>query len=215
MDFINVIQKQESDVGIQEAQQPLLENTSIPPRQSKTSAQKAIRKTFKGTAHLSNLLPRGTVLTFQILTPVLTHQGKCRTITNQAMTAGLLACFSISCFLLSFTDSIRDERGKVRYGIATFNGLWVIDGSVTLPPDEAFKLKLCFIDFFHGFMSILVFVAMALLDKNVIECFNPNPSEETEELLVTLPFWIGVICSLLFVVFPSKRHGIGFPLSRC
>ncbi|KAJ7981517.1 DUF679 domain-containing protein [Quillaja saponaria] len=211
---VNVIENQEPQVGIQEAQQPLLGNSSTPPKQPKTSAQKAIRKTFKLTAHLANLLPTGTVLTFQILSPIFTHQGQCRTTTNKLLTAGLLALCSISCYVLSFTDSFRDERGKVRYGVATSKGLWVIDGSVTLSLDEASKFKLRFIDFFHAFSSILVFISVALFDKNVVKCFDPNPSEEAKELLVALPIGIGVICSLLFVAFPSKRHGIGFPLSR-
>ncbi|KAA8526339.1 hypothetical protein F0562_008458 [Nyssa sinensis] len=161
--------------ALEEQQQPLLEEQPIPGKPKKTPAQKAIRKTFKGTALLANLLPTGSVLAFQILSPIFTHQGKCRSIVSQSQTLGLL---------------------------------------VTIPPEEAAKYRLKFIDFFHAFMSILVFAAVALFDQNVVKCFYPMPSEEAKELLATLPIGIGVICSLLFVAFPTKRHGIGFPLSR-
>jgi len=65
----------------------------------------------------------------------------------------------------------------------------------------------------HALMSILVFVAVALFDKNVVSCIFPTPSDETQEILTRLPVGIGVISSMLFVAFPTKRHGIGFPLS--
>lgn len=197
-----------------DTQQPLLENAPSPQKPPKTPAQKTIRKAFKGTAHLSNLLPTGTVLIFQLLSPAFTHHGQCHTVTSKTMTILLLTFCSLSCFLLSFTDSFRDERGKVRYGVVSLNGLWVMDASVRLPNDEAEKYRLRFIDFFHAFMTILVFGAIALFDKSVVSCFVPKPSEEAQELLVALPIGIGLVCSVLFVAFPSQRHGIGFPLSR-
>ncbi|CAJ1978889.1 unnamed protein product [Sphenostylis stenocarpa] len=193
--------------------QPLLENV-VPQKTPKTPAQKTMRKAFKGTAQLSKLLPTGTALIFQTLSPIFTHQGQCQTITNKTMTIVLVTLCSISCFLLSFTDSFRDERGKVRYGVASLNGMWVMDASARLPADEAEKYRLRSIDFFHAFMSIFVFLAIALFDGSVVSCFVQMPSEETKELLMTLPIGIGTLCSLLFVAFPSQRHGIGFPLSR-
>ncbi|KAG5226339.1 protein DMP [Salix suchowensis] len=176
--------------------------------------QKAMRKTFKGTAHLARLLPTGSVLAFQILSPVLTHEGQCRSITSQTMTLGLLALCGLACFLLCFTDSFRDARGKVRYGMVTFKGLWIMDSQVELSPEEAAKYKLRFIDVLHAFMSILVFGAVSLFDKNVVKCFFPTPTDEAKDLLIAVPATIGVICSILFLAFPSKRHGIGCPLSR-
>lgn len=195
----------------QQQQLPLLENA---PKAQKTPAQKAIRKTFKGTAHLARLLPTGSVLTFQILSPILTHQGRCPTHASRVITLGLLALCGVSCFILRLTDSFRDERGKVRYGLATFRGLWVIDTSLKLTPEEKAQYQLKFIDLFHAFASILVFATIALFDKNVVNCFFPTPSEETKELLMRVPIGIGIACSILFVLFPSKRHGIGCPLSK-
>jgi hypothetical protein len=91
--------------------------------------------------------------------------------------------------------------------------LWVIDGSATIPPEVAANYRLQFIDFMHALMSILVFAAIALFDQNVVDCFYPSPSTKEEEVLTALPVGIGVFTSMLFLVFPTRRHGIGFPLS--
>ncbi|XP_015060040.1 protein DMP7-like [Solanum pennellii] len=192
---------------------PLLEDLQVVDKPQKTAAQKVIRKTFKKTAILSNLLPSGSVLAFQILSPVITHEGQCHSTISHSMTLILLGICAISCFFLCFTDSFRDERGKVRYGLATFRGLWIIDGSS--PPEDVEKYKLKFIDFFHAFLSILVFCAVAAFDQNVMKCLYPSPSLDAQEILAILPMVVGVICTFLFVVFPTTRHGIGFPLSRC
>ncbi|XP_043700320.1 protein DMP6-like [Telopea speciosissima] len=174
--------------------------------------QKVIGKTFRSTANLSNLLPTGTVLAFQILSPIFTNQGRCDK-TSQSMTAGLVTLFAVSCFLSSFTDSFRDEKGTVRHGIATFRGLWVIDGSDTISPEEASEFRLKLVDFLHAFMSALVFAAVALLDQNVVNCFYPTPSDATREIITAIPVGIGMTGSMCFITFPTTRHGIGFPLS--
>ncbi|XVF44331.1 hypothetical protein PTKIN_Ptkin02bG0111800 [Pterospermum kingtungense] len=216
---INVEQKQlllrseETRETIQEEQQPISKCTA-PPKQPKTPKQKIIRKTFKGTAVLSKLLPTGSALTFQLLSPVLTNQGQCKTRVSQYLTLGLVVFCASFCFFISFTDSFRDESGKVRYGVATYKGLWVMDGPVRLSAEEAAKYRLKLLDFVHALLSIMIFVALSLFDKNVVKCFCPMPSEMTQELLIMLPLIIGAIGSLMFVSFPTKRHGIGSPLSK-
>ncbi|ONK79195.1 uncharacterized protein A4U43_C01F3890 [Asparagus officinalis] len=197
-----------------EEAQPLLANRHSNPRSEDQSTliQRAISQTFKSTAHLANLLPTGTVLSFQLLSPIFTNQGNCHPV-NKTMTSFLVALCGLSCFLLSFTDSFRDDKGEVRYGLATFKGLWVIDGSAPLPPEKTESYKMKFIDFVHAFMSLMVFVAVALFDQNVVSCFYPVPSEDMEQVLMALPVGIGVLCSMMFVTFPTTRHGIGFPLS--
>lgn len=198
--------------NIDEQKLPLLVDKSLSVTIEKTLVQKAISQTFQSTAHLANLLPTGSVLAFQLLSPIFTNQGQCDPV-NRSMTAGLIALCGLSCFLLSFTDSFKDKKGNICYGFATVHGLWVIDGTVTLPPEDAKKYRLKFIDFMHAFMSILVFAAVALFDQSVVSCFYPTPSDEAQEVLRSLPVGIGVICSMLFVVFPTQRHGIGFPLT--
>ncbi|XP_047339782.1 protein DMP7-like [Impatiens glandulifera] len=191
----------------------LLPKSSTKP--AKTPTQHAVRKTFKASAHLANLLPTGSVLTFQVLSPVITRQGKCISLTNQIFTAALLGICAASCFLLCLSDSFRDRGGKVRHGFATLRGIWVIDSpDGGLSPEEAYKYRLRFVDLFHALLAIMVFAGVALFDQNVVKCFCPEPSDETRKMLSKLPIGIAVVCSLLVVVFPSKRHGIGFPLSR-
>ncbi|KAJ6999889.1 hypothetical protein D5086_008096 [Populus alba] len=191
---------------------PLLKGVAMPNEDEKNLIQKAISQTFKSTAHLANLLPTGTILAFQLLLPIFSNQGNCDSV-SRSMTAGLVALCGLSCFLSSFTDSFRDKNGNVCYGFATFRGLWVIDGSATIPPEVAASYRLQFIDFMHALMSILVFAAIALFDQNVVDCFYPSPSTKEEEVLTALPVGIGVFTSMLFLVFPTRRHGIGFPLS--
>jgi hypothetical protein len=191
---------------------PLLKGVAMPNEDEQNLIQKAISQTFKSTAHLANLLPTGTILAFQLLLPIFSNQGNCDSV-SRSMTAGLVALCGLSCFLSSFTDSFRDKNGNVCYGFATFRGLWVIDGSATIPPEVAANYRLQFIDFMHALMSILVFAAIALFDQNVVDCFYPSPSTKEEEVLTALPVGIGVFTSILFLVFPTRRHGIGFPLS--
>jgi hypothetical protein len=191
---------------------PLLKGVAMPNEDEQNLIQKAISQTFKSTAHLANLLPTGTILAFQLLLPIFSNQGNCDSV-SRSMTAGLVALCGLSCFLSSFTASFRDKNGNVCYGFATFRGLWVIDGSATIPPEVAANYRLQFIDFMHALMSILVFAAIALFDQNVVDCFYPSPSTKEEEVLTALPVGIGVFTSMLFLVFPTRRHGIGFPLS--
>ncbi|AES63898.1 hypothetical protein MtrunA17_Chr2g0282791 [Medicago truncatula] len=190
---------------------PLLLNAEVP-EAKRNLIQTAISLTFQSTAHLANLLPTGTVLALQLLSPIFTNIGSCDSVSKW-MTAALVTLCGASCFLLSFTDSFRDSKGNIIYGFATFKGLWVIDGSTKLPPQVAAKYRIRFIDFMHAVMSILVFAAIALFDRNVVNCFFPEPSKEIQEILTALPVAIGDFCSMLFVTFPTERHGIGFPLS--
>ncbi|XP_039019446.1 protein DMP7-like [Hibiscus syriacus] len=184
-------------------------------KQPKTKKQKIVRKTFKGTAILSRLLPTGSALTFQLLSPILTNNGRCKTEFRQNLVLSIVAFCAGVCFFLLFTDSYRDERGKVRYGVATFRGLWVMDGKVELSVQEAKKYKLKFIDFLHALVSVMIFLALVLFDQSVVNCFRPKTEEDSNELwLMVLLASIGAIGCLLFVTFPSKRHGIGRPLSK-
>lgn len=76
------------------------------------------------------------------------------------------------------------------------------------------KYKLRFIDCVHAVLSIIVFGVVSLRDKNVVNCFYPKPTQEVQEVLDILPLGVGVICSLLFVAFPTRRHGIGYPVTN-
>ncbi|KAI3972948.1 hypothetical protein MKX01_019606 [Papaver californicum] len=149
-------------------------------------SQKAISQALTSTAILANLLPTGTILVFQLLTPVFTNNGDCDPLTR-LMTQALLISIAGACFLASFTDSYRSPDGNF--------------------------ITLRFIDGVHAVLSVLVFMAVVLRDKNVVNCFYPLPEHGTQQILNIIPNTVGVICSLLFVVFPTRRHGIGYPVS--
>ncbi|XP_073280945.1 protein DMP3-like [Primulina huaijiensis] len=178
----------------------------------------AISQALESTAHLANLLPTGTLLAFQLLTPAFTNGGSCDP-TTRSLTIILLSVLSISCLLASFTDSFRASDGIVHYGFATFKGLWLFDNP-NYNPDASYKLpdlskyRLNFIDVIHAVLSCLVFGVVALRDKNVVSCLYPTPGREAQEVLDIVPIGVGLICSLLFVIFPTRRHGIGFPVTR-
>ncbi|VVB08119.1 unnamed protein product [Arabis nemorensis] len=202
----------EEKVPLLEEDQIRVQNRDFPDIERNTWIQKAIGQTFKTTSHLANLLPTGTVLAFQILSPIFTNAGHCD-LVSRFMTASLVSICGLSCLLLSFTDSYKDLNGNVCYGFATINGFWIIDGSAILPQERSKSYRLRFIDFAHAIMSFLVFGAVVLFDQNAVNCFFPKPSTEVVELLTALPVAIGVFCSMLFAIFPTTRHGIGFPLS--
>ncbi|XP_008218737.1 PREDICTED: uncharacterized protein LOC103319023 [Prunus mume] len=179
-----------------------------------TLSQRAISQTLTSTANLANLLPTGTLLAFQLLIPIFTSNGSCDSATRP-MTLILLLLFALSCFVASLTDSVKASDGQVYYGLATTKGLFLFDypdASCSGLPDLS-KYKIRFMDLVHAVLSVFVFGAVALRDKNVVGCFYPTPGHETQEVLNIVPVGIGLICSLLFVVFPTKRHGIGYPLT--
>ncbi|XP_021891644.1 uncharacterized protein LOC110809959 [Carica papaya] len=178
--------------------------------------RRAISQTLTSTANLANLLPTGTLMAFQLLTPTFTNNGSCDSVTR-SMTFLLLALLALSCFLASFTDSVKSTvDGQVYYGFATANGLWLFDypddpSGSDLPDLRKYRVRV--IDWVHGVLSVIVFGVMAVRDKNVVSCFYPTTEHETEEILSVAPIGVGLICSLLFVAFPTRRHGIGYPIT--
>ncbi|KAL3538509.1 hypothetical protein ACH5RR_001875 [Cinchona calisaya] len=194
------------------------DNTNTPdsPKPSKTlPTQSFYNRALESTAHLANLLPTGTLLAFQLLTPICTNNGSCDAATRP-ITFILLLILSLSCFLACFTDSFEARDGLIYYGFTSPKGLWVFDypaASASGIPNDLSKYRLSFIDLVHAVLSVFVFAAVALRDRNVVGCFYPTPDHETQEVLDIVPISIGLICSLLFVIFPTRRHGIGFPVS--
>lgn len=176
-----------------------------------TRPEGAMAKAFRSTADLAKHLPTGAVLVFEVLSPVFTDGGKCHDV-NRVMTAWLVGLCAAACFLLCFTDSFLDARGTVRYVVTTRAGVWVIDGTPPPSPEEAAKKRLKFIDFFHAFLSLVVFMSVAMFDRNVGACFNPVMSYDTRQVFTAVPLAGGLVGTLLFATFPSTRHGIGFPI---
>ena len=176
-----------------------------------TRLERAMAKAFRSTAELAKHLPTGAVLVFEVLSPVFTNGGKCDDV-NRVMTAWLVGLCAAGCFFLCFTDSFHDAKGTVRYVVATRRGVWVIDGTPPPSPEKAAEKRVKFIDFFHAFMSLVVFMSVAMFDRNVGACFNPVMSYDTRQVLTAVPLAGGLVGTLLFATFPSTRHGIGFPV---
>ncbi|CAM0884063.1 unnamed protein product [Alopecurus aequalis] len=165
-------------------------------------------------SNLAQLLPTGTVLAYQALSPSFTNHGKCET-SNLCVTAGLVIVLTASCLFFSFTDSILGADQKLYYGVATWRGFNVFNFSSDeekeqWSADEFKVLRLRPIDFIHSFFTAVVFLAVAFSDVGLQNCFFPDTGKNTEELLKNLPLGMAVLSSFVFIVFPTKRKGIGY-----
>ncbi|KAK9137094.1 hypothetical protein Sjap_007688 [Stephania japonica] len=182
-----------------------------------------IDKTLAGAANLVKLLPCGTVIAFQALSPSFSNCGLCQTHANKYLTIALIVLCALSCCFFSFTDSFIDLDGKLYYGIATFKGFYIFNSGAR--PKESFvpstverlrkeemmkKYKITFVDYIHAFFSCLVFMALALGDPYVHRCFFERGDENTKEWLANLPLGVGFLTSLVFIIFPTSRKGIGY-----
>ena len=197
----------ESPAAAQQA--PLLGNADGLRTQTTTTV---VGKALSSTADLAKHLPTGAVLAFEFLSPTFTADGTC-TAVNRALTGCLIGACAFSCFLLCFTDSFRDETGAVRYGFVTPSGrLRLVDGASQPAPQDA-RYRLGARDVLHGVLSFVVFLAVAMVDSNVVACFYPVESATTRQLLAAVPMAAGAAGSFLFAMFPSTRRGIGFPVA--
>ncbi|OAY27841.1 protein DMP2 [Manihot esculenta] len=177
---------------------------------AKDSSKKSVQdRTLTGVGNLIKLLPTGTVFIFQFLNPVLTNNGHCHTI-NKYLSGILMGLCGFSCAFSSFTDSYVGSDGITHYGIATVKGLWTSADAESM---NMSGYKLQFGDFVHAFFSVIVFAVLSLLDSNTVECFYPSFESSQKTLLMVLPPVIGVISGSIFMFFPNKRHGIGYPPS--
>ncbi|KAI5427378.1 hypothetical protein KIW84_032699 [Lathyrus oleraceus] len=79
--------------------------------------------------------------------------------------------------------------------------------AVSVPKDD--KYKVGFQDFVHAVMSVMVFVAIAFSDYRVTNCLFPGHEREMDQIMESFPMMIGIVCSGLFLIFPTSRHGIG------
>lgn len=66
----------------------------------------------------------------------------------------------------------------------------------------------------HGVFASVVFAAVSLLDSNTVKCLYPSFAEEQKALLMSLPAVLGTISGTMFLLFPYKRHGIGYPMNN-
>ncbi|OVA09811.1 Protein of unknown function DUF679 [Macleaya cordata] len=169
---------------------------------------KGVQKTLSKTSMLVNFLPTGTLLTFEMILPSVSGNGLCSPVSTM-MIYILMGLCTFSCFFFHFTDSFRGPDGKVYYGFVTPKGLAVFKSGlpVDIPKEDRFKVG--FTDLVHALMSVLVFLAIAFSDHRITDCLFPGYAKEMDEVMESFPLMVGVICSGLFLVFPTTRYGIG------
>ncbi|KAK4391166.1 protein DMP3 [Sesamum angolense] len=161
---------------------------------------------LSGTARLNVLLPTATILVFTIFAPVLTSDGKCTTL-DQWLMGLFMALLAASCVFFSFTDSFSTGSGRLYYGVATAHGIWTFGGGRARPrvPSD-YRLSWC--DLFHASLSLIAFLTFALLHNDVLSCYH---LVLPRKFINTVPLVVGFVISVLFVLFPSTRRGIGYP----
>lgn len=161
---------------------------------------------LSGTARLNVLLPTATILAFAIFAPLLTNDGKCKTLERWLM-GFFLALSSASCVFFSITDSFRTATGRLHYGVATVNGIWTFNGGRTKPcvPSD---YRLRWGDLFHASLSLIAFLTFAASHYDVLNCYHLIVPRKVTN---SVPLVVGFVVSLLFVMFPSRRRGIGYP----
>ncbi|KAG6541808.1 hypothetical protein Mapa_016824 [Marchantia paleacea] len=163
-----------------------------------------------GVSNLARLLPTGTFLAFTTVAPIITNNGTCDQPSFLWLTVATTLFFAAYCFFSCFTDSFQASDGKVYYGIVTIGGLWTPQLPAGLQPMDQEKYRLKFSDFIYALLSLAVFGACALMTPNVRSCLYPDLSES---VVMSVPIVVSFFVSLVFSVFPSTRHGIGFPVS--
>ncbi|XP_047313076.1 protein DMP2-like [Impatiens glandulifera] len=164
--------------------------------------------TFGSVGNLLKLLPTGTVIAFESLSPVLSNNGNCRPLQKYFIVV-FITLFGLFCFISTFTDSYKLSNGKIHYVFATFKGIWPSPQDIAIN-SASYKIK--FVDFFHAFFSLTVFAVLALLDSNTVGCLYPSFRSNQKKLLMALPPVIGASSAIILaVLFPKNRQGIGYP----
>ncbi|KAL5560016.1 hypothetical protein UlMin_036227 [Ulmus minor] len=160
-----------------------------------------INSILSGTARLNVLLPTATILAFTIFAPLLTNDGVCTALNRWLM--GIFVVLSASsCVFFTFTDSFKTVTGRLYYGMATFQGIWTFNAGRKKPcVPSNYRLK--WADLFHASLSLIAFLDRISRISRICRV--------SRKVTNTLPLVVGFLISVLFVMFPSKRRGIGYP----
>jgi hypothetical protein len=172
-------------------------------------------KVMTSAANLAQLLPTGTVLAYQALSPSFTRHGVDCTASNQWLTAALVGVLAGLSLLLSFTDSVVGTDGRLYYGVATPRGFNVFNLSgqeegLQWAPGQLRRLRLRPLDYVHAIFAAVVFLTVAFSDVGLQRCFFPHAGANTSELLKNLPLGTAFLSSFVFLIFPTTRKGIGY-----
>ncbi|KAL5571829.1 hypothetical protein UlMin_021426 [Ulmus minor] len=160
--------------------------------------------------NLNKLLPTGITFLFQLINPLLTNYDNTCTVLNKTLETLLIVLCSFVCCFVSFTDSYTGSDGKTHYAIVTPKGLWPSSSLNSYSLDLS-KFKLCFRDFVHAFISVMVFANFALLDPKMVRCFYPHFESTHNILLLVLTTILRLLLVVVSFIYPNNRHGIDCP----
>ncbi|CAD6339511.1 unnamed protein product [Miscanthus lutarioriparius] len=176
-------------------------------------------KVLSVSANLAKLLPSGAVLVLQTLSASFTNQGDCN-VANKWLSASLVAFLTAACIFLTFTDCIV-HKGKIYYGVALPRRLNVF-GLTKREERELLKAlrgelkerRLKTLDWVHAFFTAIVFISIAMGDVGLQKCFVPDLDsghmKNVKELLRNAPLGLALLSSFVFMIFPTRRRGVGF-----
>ncbi|TKW36182.1 hypothetical protein SEVIR_2G424200v4 [Setaria viridis] len=198
--------------------EPKKEGAATDPAKGSTSTVGVMADaTFKSIGDVLRLLPTATVIVYEVLNPIVTNTGDCH-VGYKIATGILLGLCGFFCAFSTFTDSYVGADGKAKYGLVTPRGLLPFsdDGGAAAGEGRDFsKYRLRFADFVHSAFAVAVFAAVALLaDANTVACFYPSLKDQQKKVVMALPVVVGAVASVVFIVFPCTRHGIGYPPSK-
>ncbi|XP_008790315.2 protein DMP3-like [Phoenix dactylifera] len=188
----------------------------LTPLRGTTPSQRplVIDKTLSTAANLAQLLPTSTVFAFHALSPSFSNHGICYT-SNKCITLSLVLLCTISCIFFSFTDSFKGTNGKLYYGMATFKSFIVFnyehsDGDRSKVLEDLSRFRIRWLDYVHTFFSVLVLLALTFSNTNIQNCFFPDSGPNSKQILENLPLGAGFLSSMVFLIFPTPRKGIGY-----
>ncbi|WOH04064.1 hypothetical protein DCAR_0623470 [Daucus carota subsp. sativus] len=161
---------------------------------------------LSGVVRLNALLPTATILAFTLLHPLITNDGQCTSLTRWIMGC-FLALTTASCMLFPITDSFRTATGRLYHGVATMNGIWTICGG-HVKPCVTSDFRLRWSDLFYLLLSLIAFLTFAAAHSDVLSCYNVDLPQK---MTIYVPLVVGFLICAVYVIFPSRRKGIGYP----
>ncbi|CAL4976207.1 unnamed protein product [Urochloa decumbens] len=165
----------------------------------------ATDKVMPSAANLAQLLPTGTVLAYQALSPSFTNHGTCHP-ANKWLTGALVTVLAAFSLFSSFTDSIVGGDVKLYYGVAMPHGFNVFNFSREEEErewalGELWKLRFRPLDCVHAIFAAVVFLAVAFSDAELQTCFFPDASDNTSELVKNLPLGMAFLSNFVYLIF--------------
>ncbi|GJN10461.1 hypothetical protein PR202_ga28556 [Eleusine coracana subsp. coracana] len=208
-----------SDDHNNDASMPLLPTPPVrphvppPPRPSSVSNDEWF---LSLSANVLQQLPTGSVMAFQALSSSFTNQGECHP-SNWWLSLVLVTLLAAVCFFFSITDSFVYNE-KLYYGVALPSRLFLFnlshDEEITsftnLHRDELEKRRLRWYDLVRAVFTAIVFLAFAVSEVGIQNCFFPQAGFDVKQLLKNMPWVVVLVGAIVFVVCPRRRRSIDF-----